>query len=195
LQLNQTLEARVAERTRELSEANRRLEDVALTDVLTNLPNRRSAMHRLQAEWHEWLKHGTPLACIMLDADGFKSINDSFGHDAGDEVLRQLARRLQEAVRTDDAVCRIGGDEFLIICGRTPLDGAVQVAEKLRQHVGGLRVAAGTGEWQGSISAGVAVCGPRMKDVEALLKAADEGLYSAKRSGRNRVMFTGQAPA
>lgn len=193
-ELNQTLEARVAERTRELSEANQRLEDMALTDALTALPNRRHAMRRLQAEWREWLDRGTPLACIVLDADGFKPINDTFGHDAGDEVLRQLALRLRDAVRTDDAVCRMGGDEFLVICGRTALEGAMQIAEKLRHDVGELRVAAGRGEWRGSISAGVGACAPWMKNVEALLKAADDGLYAAKRNGRNCVMSSGQAP-
>lgn len=103
-ELNQTLEARVVERTQELSFANERLENMALTDVLTGLPNRRHALLVLEAEWLKSLQTGYPLACMMIDADGFKVINDSFGHDAGDEVLRQLAYKLKESVRTDDIV-------------------------------------------------------------------------------------------
>lgn len=178
--LNQTLEARVAERTQEL-------ENMALTDVLTGLPNRRHAMRVLENEWQNSASRGTPLACLMIDADGFKSINDTHGHDAGDEVLRQLARQLRSSVRTDDMVFRLGGDEFFIVCARTPLEGARQVAEKVRKDVAGMRVAAGDGEWRGSISVGVAVRNPAMAGMDDLLKRADEGVYAAKRNGRNCV--------
>ncbi|MBL0211573.1 MAG: bacteriohemerythrin [Holophagaceae bacterium] len=187
LHLNQTLEARVEERTRELAIANRRLEEIALTDALTGLPNRRHAMLRLARWWEETKDGCAPLACMMIDADGFKQINDNHGHDAGDEVLRQLSRHLRYSVRTDDVVCRLGGDEFLVICPRTPLDGAMQLAEKLRRVVAGLSVPAGHGEWRGSISIGVAVRTAGMGRVEDLIKAADEGVYIAKKQGRNRV--------
>ncbi len=186
-QLNQTLEARVAERTQALLEANQRLEDIAMTDVLTGLPNRRHVLTRLAREWERSLSDGLPLACIMVDADYFKQINDTYGHDAGDEVLRRLARELKASVRTDDIVGRLGGDEFLIICPRTPLDGAMQVAEKLRREIAELRVPAGGGEWCGSISTGVAVRKENMSHLEDLLKAADDGVYIAKRNGRNSV--------
>ena len=185
--LNQTLEAKVAERTRELSEANQRLEDMAMTDVLTGLPNRRRGLRSLEREWQAALRDATPLACMMIDADGFKAINDNSGHDAGDAVLRQLSRRLLHAVRTDDVVCRLGGDEFLVICPNTPLDGALRLAEQLRHEVATLRVPAGRGEWRGSVSIGVAVRGDTMKGYEDLVKLADEGVYRAKREGRNRV--------
>jgi hemerythrin len=124
---------------------------------------------------------------MMIDADGFKQINDTHGHDAGDGVLRALARQLRDAVRTDDLVCRLGGDEFLIICADTPMDGALQLAEKIRSEVAALRVAAGTGEWRGSISVGVAVRTAEMSSMEDLLKTADLGVYAAKRNGRNCV--------
>ncbi|MBL0311739.1 MAG: diguanylate cyclase [Holophagaceae bacterium] len=187
LQLNQTLEARVAERTKELAIANRQLEEIALTDVLTGLPNRRHAMQRLARAWEEAIKQGTPLACMMIDADGFKQINDNYGHEAGDEVLRQLSRNLRYAVRTDDVVCRLGGDEFLVICPHTPLDGAMQLAEKLRQVIAALRVPAGSSEWRGSISIGVAVRRAGMDMIEELIKAADDCVYIAKKNGRNCV--------
>jgi len=186
-ELNQTLEARVAERTQALSQANQQLENMAMTDVLTGLPNRRHAMLAFEAEWQKAQESGAPLSCMMIDADGFKGINDTYGHDAGDAVLRQLARSLKEAVRTDDLVCRLGGDEFFIICANTPLDGALRTAEKVRSEVANLRVTAGAGVWQGSISVGVGVREPSMKGIEDLLKCADEGVYLAKRNGRNQV--------
>jgi len=186
-ELNRTLEARVAERTQELLKANHQLENMAMTDVLTGLPNRRHALLSFQAEWQKSVANGQPLACMMIDADGFKAINDTYGHDAGDEVLRQLSVGLKDTVRNDDMVCRLGGDEFLIICGNTSLDGAMQTAEKLRSAVSLMRVAAGGGVWSGSISLGVAVRLEGMKSVDELLKTADESVYLAKRNGRNCV--------
>jgi len=187
IELNETLEQRVAARTQELTEANQRMADMALTDALTGLPNRRQAMLRLQQDWPDTYRDDAPLSCIMIDADGFKGINDAHGHDAGDEVLRRLARQLRDFARTDDFVCRLGGDEFLVICPGTPLAGAMLLAEKLRAAVNTLRVKAGAGEWKGSISAGAAAREARMKGADELLKAADEGLYVAKRNGRNAV--------
>lgn len=177
----------VAERTQELLNANHQLENMAMTDVLTGLPNRRHALLSFQAEWQKSVANGQPLACMMIDADGFKAINDTYGHDAGDDVLRQLSMKLKDSVRNDDMVCRLGGDEFLIICGNTSLDGAMQTAEKLRSAVSFMRVAAGGGVWSGSISLGVAVRLEGMKSVDELLETADEGVYLAKRNGRNCV--------
>lgn len=186
-ELNQTLEARVGERTQALSDLNQRLETLAMTDVLTGLPNRRQAMQVLEHYWQAATQSGAPLACMMIDADGFKNINDTCGHDAGDTVLRQLAHSLQEAVHNDDLVCRLGGDEFLIICAHTPLEGALRLAEKVRREVADLRVPAGSGTWTGSVSIGVAARQSDMTNFEALLKAADEGVYVAKGLGRNCV--------
>lgn len=186
-ELNQTLESRVTQRTQELSAANQRLEDLAMTDVLTGLPNRRHGMLRLRQEWLASVRDNTPLSCMMVDADHFKTINDTNGHDAGDEVLRQLSRALLHGVRTDDMVCRLGGDEFLIICARTPLDGAIQLANKLRLDVAQLRVPAGNTHWHGSISMGVAVRSASMQSIDELIKEADANVYVAKKGGRNRV--------
>ena len=186
-ELNQTLEAKVAVRTQELALANQQLEEVARTDVLTGLPNRRHALRRLAEAWQESEGEGKTMACLMVDADGFKQVNDGYGHEAGDEVLRELARQLSYCVRTDDVVCRLGGDEFLVICPQTPLEGAMQLGEKLRAAVAELRVRVGDGHWHGSISVGVAARAAGMHTAEALVNAADEGVYLAKRSGRNRV--------
>jgi hemerythrin len=138
-------------------------------------------------EWEIAVRDGTALSCMMIDADGFKVINDTQGHDAGDVVLRALALQLRHAVRTDDIVSRLGGDEFFIICTATPLDGALKLAEKIRREVAAMRVCAGAGEWRGSISIGVATKTEQMRGLEDLMKAADEGVYAAKRNGRNCV--------
>jgi len=187
VQLNQTLEAKVAERTRELLEANLHLEELALTDVLTGLPNRRHAMRRLTDLWSESKKSDTPLVCMMIDADHFKEVNDTHGHDAGDLVLCELAKTLQHAIRTDDIVCRLGGDEFFIICPDTDQDGAMHIAELARKAVSALRVPTGDGVWNGSISIGLATRVPGMQDHESLIKSADKGVYAAKRDGKNCV--------
>jgi hemerythrin len=186
-QLNQTLEVRIAVRTSELVDLNQQLESMALSDVLTGLPNRRHALRCFDQLWQESTKKVSPLACMMIDADGFKSINDTYGHEAGDEVLRQLARCLKNSVRNDDVVCRLGGDEFLILCDHTNLDGAMSVAEKVRREVAALRVPAGAGAWQGSISVGVAERTQALEGFDDLLKLADNAVYLAKKNGRNCV--------
>ncbi len=186
-QANRSLEAKVAARTKELSEANRRLEELALTDSLTGLPNRRHAMRRLADLWGESTQAGTPLVCVMIDADYFKAVNDNHGHDVGDTVLYELSRTLQDSLRNDDVVCRLGGDEFLLICPNTDLDGGMRVAELTHEAVSKLHISTGDDFWHGSISAGVAFRTADMKNFEALIKQADEGVYAAKQAGRNCV--------
>jgi hemerythrin len=124
---------------------------------------------------------------MLIDADGFKQINDTYGHAAGDEVLRQLSSQLKRLARADDIVCRLGGDEFLIICGHTSLDGALKMAEKIRRGIASLCIPAGGGEWRGSISVGVAERTDDMDTPADLMTAADSGVYRAKLNGRNCV--------
>ena len=125
---------------------------------------------------------------MMIDADHFKEVNDSFGHKAGDTVLRQLALVLAHGIRTDDFVARLGGDEFFIICPNTSLSGALLLAEDIRAAVQGMNVTFGTGgRWDSSISIGVAVRSRDVNSPEDLLKLADDSLYQAKAAGRNRV--------
>lgn len=187
-ELNQTLEQRVEERTQSLHDANRKLGELALTDVLTGLPNRRHALQSLERLWHEAQTADLPLACLMIDADGFKAINDNYGHDAGDLVLCELARHLKYTVRTDDMVCRLGGDEFLILCPKTATQGALQIATLVHRKIRELcvRVEEG-GKWQGSISVGVAARTADMTNPQDLIKLADKGVYAAKAAGRNCV--------
>jgi len=187
VRLNRSLEAKVLERTRALSEANLHLEKISLTDVLTRLPNRRYCMRHLESLWEKSSDDGTPMACMMIDADHFKEVNDTYGHDAGDSVLCELARTLQHAVRDVDIVCRLGGDEFFIICPDTDQDRALNIAEKVRMKVSELRVPTGNDVWCGSISVGLGVRSSGMVDCDALIKAADNGVYEAKRAGKNCV--------
>ena len=123
----------------------------------------------------------------MIDADNFKEINDSYGHDAGDEVLKRLAIEMSHAVRSDDIVCRMGGDEFTAICPNTSLKGAMYLAEQIRQRIASLKLRAGEGCWAGSLSIGVATLNEETNSLGSLLKIADESVYMAKRSGRNCV--------
>ena len=185
--LNETLEQKVIERTTELSRANKDLKQLALTDVLTGLPNRRHAIQQLSLLWKESLEHGSALSCMMIDADHFKEVNDQHGHDAGDNVLQALARTLQHSVRNDDIVCRLGGDEFFIICPHTDKKGGLIVANFVHQAVSTMRIAVGSGHWIGSISVGLASYTPNMSTHDELMKLADQGVYAAKMDGKNCV--------
>lgn len=185
--LNKTLEAKVENRTQELRKANLHLEHISKTDPLTNLPNRRHAMSHLSALWEEAFSKNTPLSCLMIDADHFKAVNDNYGHDMGDKVLIALTKNLQQMLRNDDMLCRLGGDEFLVICENTDIAGAKYLAQLLRDSVAKLRVTTGNGSWSGSISVGVASKQDDMQQIDELIKMADQGVYLAKDAGKNCV--------
>lgn len=186
-EFNQTLESKVEQRTQDLIDANQRLEELATTDVLTGLSNRRFALQTLDQLWRQTDQHKTSLACMLIDADKFKEINDTYGHDAGDIVLCELAKHLKYAVRTDDIVCRLGGDEFFIICPDTDKTGLLYIANQVHTQIAKLKIQVPGGFWHGSISVGAAVKTDSMKKPEDLIKAADNGVYSAKNAGKNCV--------
>jgi hemerythrin len=192
VELNKSLEVKVEQRTRALRKANLQLEEIALTDALTGLPNRRHAMRRLDELWDESIKYQLPLTCMMIDADHFKQVNDSHGHDAGDMVLRELTNTLVDSVRSDDLVCRLGGDEFFIICANTDLEGGLTIAQILCEKVSSLRIPTGESSWTGSVSVGVAARVNQMRNKDDLIKSADNGVYAAKNAGKNCVRFDEQ---
>jgi len=199
MRLQQQMEAESA-RTRqtlaELAIANRRLEQTVLTDPLTELPNRRYADRRLQQVWAGARRNGESLACMLVDVDEFKAINDLFGHDAGDRVLREVALVLRSAARTDDEVCRIGGEEFLIICSSSDAAAAEATAERLRRTVERTEFELEPPGGRITISVGVAARDAIGTDPDCLMKLADQAVYAAKHAGRNRVcVWTGADPA
>ena len=171
----------------ELAVTNARLQEAAMTDFLTNFPNRRYAMERLEQEWASSARGDRPLSCLVVDVDGFKTINDAHGHDVGDTVLKQTSAALKRGLRAHDVVARTGGDEFLVICPDTNLKAALACAERVRKAVASAAVVAGAIELHASVSIGVGQRSPDMTDSDALVKLADQGLYRAKAQGRNQI--------
>jgi diguanylate cyclase (GGDEF)-like protein len=157
-----------------------RLREQSVRDGLTGLLNRRAMDAALERQWARQQRARTPLSVLMVDIDHFKLVNDRLGHAAGDEVLRKLARLLQLERRTDDAVGRVGGEEFLVLLPGVPAAMAAQLAERLRESVETAKIGA-------TVSVGVSQSGGREDDVDNLLRRADEALYQAKAKGRNRV--------
>ncbi|MCX7168861.1 MAG: diguanylate cyclase, partial [Proteobacteria bacterium] len=171
----------------ELAVTNRRLQEMALSDSLTGFPNRRYAMERMKQEWAAGTRSKRPLAVMVIDVDEFKAINDTYGHDVGDTVLQQIATSLKSGLRGQDVLCRIGGDEFLVISPDTSLESAMACAERVRKAVNATYFTVERLNLQGSISIGVAVRDENMDNIDALIKQADRGVYVAKQRGRNHV--------
>ncbi|HSM51818.1 MAG TPA: diguanylate cyclase [Thermoanaerobaculia bacterium] len=171
---------------RALAEAKRRVEELARTDPLTGLANRRHALERLGEEALRTERGAGPFALVLADVDRFKSVNDRHGHECGDRVLAAVAGVLARTLRTLDLAARWGGEEFLLILPGTGRDGAMRAAEKVREGI-----AANPVSWQEerlpvTATFGVAVC--EDGDVDACLRAADAALYRGKEAGRNRVV-------
>jgi diguanylate cyclase (GGDEF)-like protein/PAS domain S-box-containing protein len=160
------------------------LEEQATTDELTGLPNRR----QLGAFVEQLDRANRAYAALLVDVDHFKSINDRFGHDAGDEVLRRLAAALREVLPSDHLLARIGGEEFVFVLDNAPADEAVRFAEEVRTMVQALDVPV-IGEASVTVSVGIATTGAPRTDLAAVLKRADDALYRAKDNGRNCVVM------
>ncbi len=167
----------------QLEEANRQLGTLALHDTLTGLGNRRAFEQRIAQEMNQARRYGTPLSLLLLDVDGFKSYNDSFGHPAGDEILRRLAAIIRGQGRETDFFARYGGEEFVVVLPLTDAEGAIVLAERLRAAVEKT-------DWpkrEVTVSLGAATLLPAMPDEDTLVSAADQALYAAKAAGRNCV--------
>jgi two-component system cell cycle response regulator len=164
--------------------------ELAVTDQLTGLHNRRYMTSQLGALVNRAVRGGDAVSALMIDIDHFKKINDSFGHDVGDDVLREFAVRLASNVRAIDLPCRYGGEEFVVIMPDTRLDDAGRIAERIRRHVAGspFRVGADCQPLTVTISIGVAATAGAGDSAEGLLKRADEAVYAAKAAGRNTVI-------
>ena len=173
----------------ELALSNQRLQQLALTDALTDLPNRRFANEHLERQWALAQRNDSPLSCMMVDIDYFKLVNDTYGHRMGDDVLKQVANALKLSVRKQDVVCRLGGEEFLVICPDVQVSEIQRYAERLRENVASLIFKDSTGKkFKLTISIGAASKKPDLLNPEMLLQLADKRLYMAKESGRNRTV-------
>ena len=184
----QVLEERVVERTQELEKLNERLTSLARVDPMLEIGNRRAMDEALEQLEDQAVRYKKPYAMALIDVDFFKPFNDHYGHAAGDEVLKRVAQSMKESVRGADAVYRYGGEEFLALFPEVPVEGAVVAADRLRRGVEALDL---THEYSDhgrvTVSIGVAAEDQLAPCWQKLLICADEALYVAKRSGRNRT--------
>jgi len=171
------------------------IEQLAVKDELTDLLNRRGFSQLGEREFEGSLRFNRPLAALMFDIDHFKRVNDTYGHSAGDQVLRWLADCFRQNTRGIDVAGRYGGEEFVLLMPETLLPGAIQIAERLRQSIAELsipiRPATGDSpavDLRVTVSIGVAVLSPDVPSLAVLLERTDQALYRAKNSGRNRVV-------
>ena len=191
----QELQARVSTQirryryTERLRSSVRASIELAVTDALTGLYNRRYLESQLSGLIDDALDGGRPLSVLTLDVDFFKSVNDTYGHDAGDRVLQEMAGRIRGSVRAGDLACRTGGEEFVVVLPGTDLQTAERVADRIRRTVAAKPFLVAPGcHLPVTASVGVASLSSAQESAEELLKRADQALYRAKREGRNRVV-------
>ena len=174
-----------------IREAEKKIETMALTDTLTGLYNRRFFYQRFEEEISRAKRKSLALSCIMLDIDFFKKINDTYGHNFGDFVLKEVANILRANLRGYDAIVRFGGEEFVVILAGTAPENAHVVAKKLRKKVEEYSFIKGDIALTLTVSIGVFGCPSNhvLEDVEKFIKFVDEAMYTAKKTGRNRVVM------
>ena len=191
-----TREKELTETLKQLSEANSVLTRLSAQDGLTGLANRRHFDERYSAEWRRAMRDRQPLSVLMLDIDHFKLYNDHYGHQGGDNCLRQVAAIIgQVARRPADTAARYGGEEFVLVLPETPLEGAMKIAEEVAENVRVMQLphAKSPVAPHVTLSVGVACLVPnRETDMKELIERADKALYAAKREGRNRVKVLGE---
>lgn len=163
----------------ELAVSNRKLQEGALTDSLTGFPNRRYFLERIEQEWAQAVRMNRPLACLAIDIDEFRQINQTYGLDVGDAALMQVSKAIKESLRRNDVVARVGGDEFLVLCPETDAAAARMVAERISGHVAAALVRAGRLQLSVSVSVGIATRASGVTSAEALLKQAESVLNAS----------------
>ena len=173
-----------------LRDSERKYKDLSITDELTQIYNSRHFYDRLTAEVERVVRYKHPLALLLLDIDNFKHYNDSYGHPAGDKVLADLGEILLECIRRTDTAFRYGGEEFTVILPETKDEGAVMVAERIRERFEAEAFSPEPNETiHNTVSIGVAQYKPG-EDLKSLVKRADTAMYDAKRQGKNRVILS-----
>jgi diguanylate cyclase (GGDEF)-like protein len=160
---------------------------MADTDALTGLLSSRAYHERLESEFRSAQAARRSLSLLIIDLDNFKQVNDRFGHQAGDELLRRVGALLRQQARRNDVCCRYGGDEFIIVMPETIKSEAAMVAERVRKSIEDIRIPSGGGTVQATVSIGAASYPQDVTNKQALIKAADDALYAAKREGRNAL--------
>jgi diguanylate cyclase (GGDEF)-like protein len=183
---------RLVDSRHRLRQANARLDDIANRDLLTGVATRRRAAEVLAAELERCARAELPLSVLLVDVDHFKRVNDTFGHASGDEVLREVAGRVEAALRDGDHLGRWGGEEFLVVLPETSLAEAEVVGERLREAVAAAPVPLGTGGDEIDVTASVGVATSGRLGPEAVVHTADRALYAAKAAGRNVVVAFGR---
>jgi len=161
--------------------------NMTITDGLTEVANRRKLEEFLERELAGAIRHKRPLSVAVIDADHFKAVNDNFGHIAGDYVLRRIAHVIQGVIRKDELLARYGGEEFVIVMPESTLEQSSMLAEKVRKLIEETKFTFEEHTIPVTVSVGVANHYSKLQDVDAFIKAADEALYRAKETGRNRV--------
>jgi diguanylate cyclase (GGDEF)-like protein/PAS domain S-box-containing protein len=170
------------------------LKRLATTDALTGLLNRRAFLEEVVQELQRYRRHGHEGALLMLDLDHFKRVNDRHGHAVGDAVLVQVSAALRERLRLTDRIGRLGGEEFAVLLPETGPEGALALAQALREEVGAQRIPTPDGPLGVTVSIGLSGFAPGETDAVPLLGRADQALYQAKEQGRNRVVVAEVAP-
>jgi diguanylate cyclase (GGDEF)-like protein len=168
--------------------------NLVMRDGLTETFNQRKYTEEVEREVARARRYSRPLSLILFDIDHFKRLNDDYGHLCGDYVLKQLAARVRDQLRSEQVLARVGGEEFVILSPETDLEGAVALAEKLREQIASLELEYAGFKIRVTCSFGVAAYDRAMAGPEDLYRGADEALYTSKRAGRNRVSRAG-APA
>ncbi len=184
-QLQETRHALEVKKT-ELQAVLAQTDEVAHTDSLTLLPNRRWIIANLQRQVTFSERYGTPLTVSLVDLDNFKEINDTYGHTAGDQVLRFIASEMRDGIRQPDEIGRYGGDEFLVLLPHSTVNGAAEQANRLCRHVRSMPIIVGKDAIRTSISIGIAQYRPNGDDWRSLVERADQALYQAKHNGRDQ---------
>lgn len=179
---------RLREYAMRLEQMNEELERLATTDVLTSAYNRRYFMGKLEEEVRRVTRYKRPSSLLMLDIDHFKQVNDTYGHDVGDRVLKRLVEIMEAEFRQFDTVARLGGEEFAVLLPETPYASAIVSAERFLDRVRKCRIPVGDKELSFTVSIGCVEFDCGTANSERILKNADVALYQAKNSGRNRVV-------
>ena len=179
--------------TQESVKYQQQLEEFAYVDSLTGLFNRRHFFELAEQESTRTLRHKRPLSILMIDIDEFKKINDIYGHTVGDKSLQELSDVFRQVVREVDMICRMGGEEFIILLTETDQAKAVEVAERLRALIESTKIVLDNqAALHLTISIGVATLDKQADKIDAIINLADGALYEAKRTGRNKVCVTNQ---